>query len=198
MININTITQEEYKKIERPIVVNYGFCSSPFGNCLIGITAKAICYLAFLNSDNREKALESLRLQWPNALLKEDKAAAQNTVLLIFQEGADKELNLYLKGTPFQIKVWQALLSLDVGSLVSYEEVAKAVERLDAVRAVASAIAQNKIAYLIPCHRVIHKSAKARGVMSYSYAFGSEIKKALLGWEANTCHPELVSGFQEA
>lgn len=125
------------------------------------------------------KFLKEFSQNWSNALLKEDNFSTKTIAQKLFYEPLQNhKFNLFLKGTPFQIKVWEALLKIPFGSVTSYSSIASAIENNSAMRAVGSAVGANPVAFLIPCHRVI----RTEGVIG-NYHWGSERKSAMLGWE---------------
>lgn len=158
----------------------YGFSDSPFGEIIVASTKKGICDLQFLDN-NRMQVIHELGQRWgvytPTTL---DNAMAETVARVIFK-GAPKRLTIDLRGTGFQIEVWKAVQKIPFGQTASYRDIANRIGKPNAVRAVASAIAQNSIAMLIPCHRVIHSD----GTIS-EYHWGKELKKKLLEWEAST------------
>jgi AraC family transcriptional regulator of adaptative response/methylated-DNA-[protein]-cysteine methyltransferase len=147
---------------------------------LIGLTDRGICYFAFVDQSEGE-VIDTLVDQWPGASMVEDHLATLRLVEPIFD--LDKRrttpLSLHLRGTNFQLKVWEALLHIPSGAVISYEGLASFAERPGASRSVGSALARNPIAVLIPCHRVIRKLGDFG-----NYRYGTIRKKALLGWEA--------------
>jgi AraC family transcriptional regulator of adaptative response/methylated-DNA-[protein]-cysteine methyltransferase len=173
------VTPGEFKHKGAGLTILYGFHLSPFGKCLVGITGRGICHLAFVQPGERSQALAELQKAWPEASLQEDPQATRPLIGQIFnlseQPGA---LGLHLCGTNFQIKVWEALLRIPPGTVVSYEDLAVSVGMPQAARAVGHAVARNPIPVLIPCHRVIRKSGEFG-----DYHYGAARKKALLGWE---------------
>ncbi len=176
------VTPGEYKTRGQGLEITCGFHPSPFGECLVGMTQRGICFLAFVPAGGREKALRQLKKQWAGAEFREDARATRPCASHIFNprvfRGA-RPLTLFLKGTNFQLKVWEALLKTAPGSVVSYEDLAERVGRHGAARAVGNAVARNPVAFLIPCHRVIQKT----GVIG-NYRWGPARKKAMLAWEA--------------
>lgn len=176
------VTPGEFKQQGAGLTIQYGFHSSPFGDCLIAITERGICGLSFVEDGDRTAALATLQANWPQAKLLEDQAATRPFIEPIFglSNGSKRpSLPLYLKGTNFQIQVWQALLKIPAGTAVSYGDVAQMIGKPKAARAVGSAVSQNPIGYLIPCHRVIRQSGELG-----QYRWGNGRKKAILGWEA--------------
>lgn len=161
--------------------ISYGFHRTPFGECLIAFSDQGVCHLSFVDG-NPEEALKILQKEWPKTQLQENTAATQKLIQSLFEKTNPKEshIQIHLKGTPFQVAVWDVLLTIKRGTTVSYQDIAYALEQPTAVRAVASAIANNRIAFIVPCHRVIAKSGKI-----HKYRWGTERKKALLDWEAD-------------
>ncbi|MBV7331956.1 methylated-DNA--[protein]-cysteine S-methyltransferase [Chloroflexi bacterium TSY] len=207
LINVEAVSPGEYKSSGKDIEIRYGFHDTPFGICLLGVTDRGICTLSFLSSQEngagKTTALQMLKTDWSSATLIEKPEETMPLVEQIFpqnvknldesssQEDANKtvsikqqlnpsqrQVNLLLRGTNFQIKVWEALLKIPVGGLWSYSDVAREIGNPKAVRAVGSAVGVNPVAYLIPCHRVIRKSGAIR-----DYRWGALRKKALVVWE---------------
>lgn len=175
-VTVEGVTPGEYKKGGEGVHVRYGFAESPFGEALIGWTDRGICAVEFVAE--RTAALKGLKGRWPKATLARSDTAAKARARRIFATGPSKQ-PLLLSGTPFQVKVWEALLRIPAGRAVSYGELAKAVGKPKAARAVGSAVGANSIAYLIPCHRVL-RSAGVAG----EYRWGAARKKAILAWES--------------
>lgn len=179
-INCEAMTPGEFKNQAEGLRIAYGFHSSPFGECLLAVTERGICGLVFVDGGRHVEALREMQQNWPKAIFAEDPAQTQPLVERIFNPAEQQTpLTVILKGTNFQIKVWQALLKIPPGSVASYEDIAAQLGQPGAVRAVASATARNPVGYVIPCHRVIRKM----GVFG-DYHWGKARKKAILGWEA--------------
>lgn len=178
MLNVIAATPGDVKSGGLGLNIRYGFHGSPFGMALIATTDRGLCNLAFTQEDNRGELLGELRQRWPNASLAEDVAATRGVARQVFGD-AGGAVTLLLKGTNFQIRVWEALLRVPAGRAVTYEDIAHTIGQPAAVRAVGAAVGQNPIAYLIPCHRVLRKS----GVFG-EYHWGATRKKALLAWES--------------
>jgi len=178
-INIEGMTPGEYKNGGENLSINYSFAESPFGNILVASTAKGICHIAF--ADDEKKALEALQKVFPNADYKQMVDLVQQNVLYIFTHDWSKlnQIKLHLKGTEFQLKVWETLLKIPMGQLTTYGNIAKQIQQPNASRAVGTAIGDNPVAFLIPCHRVIQST----GVFG-QYHWGSTRKTAMIGWEA--------------
>jgi AraC family transcriptional regulator of adaptative response/methylated-DNA-[protein]-cysteine methyltransferase len=180
-VAVEAVTPGEYKALGDGLEVRYGVASSPFGQCLVGVTARGVCGLEFVTSADRSAAVERLHRAWPGARLTEDAGAARTTADRVFGPGGGRRepITLFLKGTNFQLKVWQALLRIPAGAATSYGALAEAIDQPEAARAVGGAVGRNPVAYLIPCHRVLRESGKFG-----DYRWGAERKQAMLGWEA--------------
>ena len=178
-INIEGMTPGEYKNGGENLSINYSFAESPFGNILVASTPKGICHIAF--ADDEKKALEILQKTFPNADYKQMVDLVQQNVLYIFTHDWSKlnQVKLHLKGTEFQLKVWETLLKIPMGQLTTYGNIAKQLQQPNAARAVGTAIGDNPVAFLIPCHRVIQST----GVFG-QYHWGGTRKTAMIGWEA--------------
>ena len=178
-INIEGMTPGEYKNGGENLSINYSFAESPFGNILVASTPKGICHIAF--ADDEKKALEMLQKTFPNADYKQMVDLVQQNVLYIFTHDWSKlnQVKLHLKGTEFQLKVWETLLKIPMGQLTTYGNIAKQLQQPNAARAVGTAIGDNPVAFLIPCHRVIQST----GVFG-QYHWGGTRKTAMIGWEA--------------
>lgn len=161
--------------------ISYGLHPSPFGECLIAVTDKGICHFSFIPDNDPDAAVSGLIAEWCNARIVRDQSVTDGLVDKVFnlpQDRSRSRLNLYIRGTNFQLKVWEALMRIPPGCMVSYEDVAYIAGRPDAVRAAASAVARNPVSYIIPCHRVIRKM----GVIN-DYRWGRDKKMAILGRE---------------
>ena len=178
-INIEGMTPGEYKNGGENLSINYSYAESPFGNILVASTSKGICYMAF--ADDEKEALESLQKKFPRAIHKQMVDLIQQNALYIFTHdwGKLNTIKLHLKGTAFQIKVWETLLKIPMGQLSTYGGIAKGIHNPKASRAVGSAIGDNPVAFLIPCHRVIQSTGNFG-----QYHWGSNRKTAIIGWEA--------------
>jgi AraC family transcriptional regulator of adaptative response/methylated-DNA-[protein]-cysteine methyltransferase len=184
-IKLDAATPGEIKSGGKGLKIDYGIGPSPFGECLLALSARGICYLAFIDRVNPETVVGDLISLWPAAELNPDNVKIQKTIKTIFSPaGAGKKttLNAYVRGSRFQVQVWRALLKIPEGRLISYGGLAQKIKQPDAARAVGNAVAANPIAYLIPCHRVIRNS----GVIG-NYRWGSRRKKALITYEAARC-----------
>ncbi len=178
-INIEGMTPGEYKNGGENLSINYSFAESPFGNILVASTAKGICHIAF--ADDEKKALNELQALFPLATYRQMVDLTQQNVLYIFTHDWSKlnQIKLHLKGTDFQLKIWETLLKIPMGQLATYGNIARQIDKPQASRAVGKAIGDNPVAFLIPCHRVIQST----GVFG-QYHWGSIRKTAMIGWEA--------------
>jgi AraC family transcriptional regulator of adaptative response/methylated-DNA-[protein]-cysteine methyltransferase len=178
-IKIEGMTPGEYKNGGAQLQINYSFAESPFGSLIVAATPKGICYMAF--ADDSDLAFQELQQLFPNAKYRQVLDMIQQNALYIFGKDWSRlqELKLHLKGTDFQIKVWETLLKVPVGELSTYSAIASAIDNPKASRAVGSAVGDNPVAFLIPCHRVI----KSTGELG-QYHWGSPRKTAMIGWEA--------------
>ncbi len=175
------VTPGEYKARGAGLEIFWGWAQSPFGPSLVLATARGLCGLAFSSDDPAAKAATFADMQgrWPAATYREDRAAIAKIAGHLFAEKRDESLKLVLYGSPWQIKVWEALLAIPPGQLVSYDDIASLIGAKRASRAVGTAVGANPISWLVPCHRVIRKS----GVISH-YHWGRPRKLAMIGWEA--------------
>jgi len=180
-VTLDAITPGEYKNRGMGLNIAYGTHDTRFGRCLIGVTERGLCAFHFVGEDGPAPLLDHVRSTWPNAHLIEDTTATQPIITRILHQAREqpgRPLHLLVKGTNFQVKVWQALLRIPPGRILAYEDVARLAGHRSP-RAVSTAIAQNPIGYLIPCHRVVRKTGELGG-----YRWGRSRKKALFGWEA--------------
>jgi len=181
-IQIEGMTPGEYRQGGKNLHIYYSHTETLFGNILIASTEKGICHISFVQ-DKPEP--EAVRSRFPAAVLEQKTDRHQQQALKLFRDDwSDLDrVKLHLKGTPFQIKVWNALLQIPMGSLKSYLAIAKQTGDARASRAVGTAVGSNPVAYLIPCHRVITSSGNLGG-----YHWGIDRKSAIIGWEAARQH----------
>ncbi|QNF33762.1 methylated-DNA--[protein]-cysteine S-methyltransferase [Adhaeribacter swui] len=179
-VNIEGMTPAEYKNGGKTLTINYSFAATLFGNMIIASTAKGVCYMAF--HENEKLSLAALQAKFQNATFRQHQDLVQQNALLFFNHDWTQlnQVKLHLKGTPFQLKVWEALLKIPLGQLATYGSIARQVELPHASRAVGTAIGSNPVAFLIPCHRVIQASGNLGG-----YMWGTTRKKVIIGWEAS-------------
>ncbi|MDC8105059.1 bifunctional helix-turn-helix domain-containing protein/methylated-DNA--[protein]-cysteine S-methyltransferase [Chryseobacterium sp. PTM-20240506] len=179
-VKIEGMSPAEFKNGGKSLRINHSFSESPFGNILVASTEKGICHLAFEN--NQEMALGNLKAQFPNASFYEKQDQFQKDALSIFGKDWNKlnTVKLHLKGTDFQLKVWESLLTIPMGKLSTYGNLAGKIGNPKASRAVGTAIGSNPVAFLIPCHRVIQSSGNMGG-----YRWGKDRKQLIIGWESS-------------
>lgn len=191
-VNFEAITPGEYKKNGKGLDITYGFHYTTFGECFIALTERGICALSFIDNEKREDAIDKLKDQWNLSNFIEDNNMAKEVIENIFTsrlvDNDYQKFKLLLKGTNFQIKVWEALISIPFGTLVSYKDIAMMIGKPTSSRAVGNAIARNPIAYVIPCHRVIREI----GVIN-NYRWGNARKKIMIGWEATKINENMES-----
>jgi AraC family transcriptional regulator of adaptative response/methylated-DNA-[protein]-cysteine methyltransferase len=188
-VTLEAMTPGEFKAGGSGLTITTGFHDSPFGECLIGLTDRGLCGLSFVVDGNHADAIAELRARWPGATFTENERATKRAAERVFaawagqrwepERGVDgakaTPLSVLVRGTNFQVRVWDALLRIPPGAVATYEDIASAVGQQGATRAVASAIARNPVAYLIPCHRVIRKTGAFGG-----YHWGTTRKIAML------------------
>ena len=167
----------EYARGGAGLTIRWGWFDSPFGPALVMATERGICGLAFAAETGAEPAMEDMRSRWPGARFVEDPGALRADVDAAFDRTG--EARVHLIGAPFQIKVWEALITIPSGQVTTYSELACAVGNPRAVRAVGTAVGRNPVSWLIPCHRALRKSGGLGG-----YHWGLPVKRALLAWEA--------------
>ncbi len=177
-IKIEGMTPGEYKNGGQNLIVNYSFAESPFGNILVASTPKGICHMAFF--DQKELAFEKLKRRFPNAVFNQVVDKIQQNALFIFTRDWREldQIKLHLRGTDFQLKVWDTLLKIPKGELTTYGSISEHINKPKASRAVGTAIGKNPVAFLIPCHRVIQSTGDFG-----QYHWGSIRKTAIIGWE---------------
>ena len=180
-IKIEGMTPGEYKNGGEQLAINYSFADTPFGIILVASTHAGICYMAFAD-DNETEAFTLLQYRFPNASYHRLTDQHQQNALFIFTQDWSKlnQIKLHLKGTAFQLKVWETLLKVPVGGLTTYARLAGELNNPKACRAVGSAVGDNPVAFLIPCHRVIRSTGEIG-----QYHWGSTRKNAMIGWEAS-------------
>ena len=181
-INFVAMTPGEYKNLGANLEIHYGFHPTPFGECLLATTQRGICGLRFTTEKDNVAILATLEQEWSLAKFIENPSITKPLIQQIFRTDPSVDtprFHLLLKGTNFQVQVWQALLLIPSGAMVSYQDVANYVSKPTAFRAIGNAVGNNPVAYLIPCHRVISKTGNF-----HQYRWGSTRKQAILGWEA--------------
>jgi AraC family transcriptional regulator of adaptative response/methylated-DNA-[protein]-cysteine methyltransferase len=181
MVTLEAASPGEWKRQGAGAWIHWGFAESPFGHCSIGWNTRGICHLEFLDTGSGDGEPTELKSGWAAAELTRDDRQAQRRCDQIFNrnQGSSTRLSAYIRGTPFQVKVWRALLRIPSGCLSTYGQIARTIGEPRAVRAVGSACGQNPVAYLIPCHRVIRETGIVQG-----YRWGAARKRAIVAWEA--------------
>lgn len=191
------VTPGEYARRGAGLEVSYGFHDTPFGDCLLMMTNRGLCALAFADPGQREPTVVDMRRRWPNAAYLPDggtTAPIMETIAYhlgwLRAPGPLESIGLFLMGTSFQVKVWEGLRRIPAGDMASYNAVGEMIGRFGSARAVAGAVAANPIALLVPCHRVIRKSGMIGG-----YYWGVSRKRAILGWEASRVAEASIRSF---
>lgn len=187
-VKIEGMTPGEYKNKGENLTINYSLAESLFGRILVASTHKGVCYMGF--SDNKEIAFSELQKHFPKASFVEQTDEIQQNALQIYSQDWSKinKIKLHLKGTDFQLKVWETLLKIPTGNLATYGDIAKSINNPNASRAVGTAIGNNPIAFLIPCHRVIQSTGIFGG-----YMWGTTRKTAIIGWEASKINSSKIT-----
>ena len=179
LVTTDAITPGEARKKGAGVELLHGFGSSPFGEALVAWNRRGVSFLGFCHATGREAAKADLRSRWPGATLARDDQGAEKLLYSIFEQARSGPIDVWLRGSPFQLKVWEALLAIPEGAFASYGEIAKFAGHPGAARAVGSAIGSNPVAWLIPCHRVV----RAAGELG-DYHWGRAMKSAMTGLEA--------------
>lgn len=181
-VTLEAASPGEMKNGGAGMQIEYGFAETPFGQALIAETKRGICHLSFVDGHGRNSARNLLTSQWPNAKLNRNDARIAELSAKIFTQVRDRAsrptLRAFVRGTPFQLRVWRALLRVPSGSLTTYGRLAQAIGQSQAARAVGSAVGANPIAFIIPCHRVIRET----GALG-NYHWDPIRKRAIVGWE---------------
>lgn len=177
-VSIDAVSPGEYARHGEGILVRYGIHESPFGKCLIGVTERGINFLRFLDESDLEIHVAELQEEWHRSTLQQDQKTTAPIVKSIFHNADKETFLLHLKGTNFQLKVWEALLRIPEKCFISYHDLAKRIGEPTATRAVANAVGKNPIAHLIPCHRVLRNSGALGG-----FRWGVERKQVMLARE---------------
>jgi len=187
-VTIEGMTPGEFKSGGAGLTIRYRFAESPFGKVIVASTPKGVCHLHFY--DGEADSLSLLQLRFPNASLRPGPDQFQQDALSIFRKDWEDlgQIKLHLAGTAFQLKVWESLLSIPMGMLSTYGEIAGKIGQPNASRAVGAAIGRNPVAFLIPCHRVIQCSGKPGG-----YRWGADRKSSMIGWEASNEEQNIVA-----
>lgn len=182
-VSFEAVTPGDYKRSGEGLTIVYGIHPTVFGRCLIALTPRGVCHLSFVSELQPSRAAQLLSREWSKACLKYAPRITRPLLRTIFQSRSRHPVKLLLKGTNFQVKVWEALLRIPRGRLISYQGLAQKMGKPSSARAVSRAVAANPIALLIPCHRVIHQNGIVDG-----YRWKTERKKAMLVWESAASH----------
>lgn len=181
-VSVEAVTPGQFKSAGAGVQIRYAYVHTPFGKALLAISEKGVTDLIFVDDLDEEQVIAELKGRWPSAVIKGDRDATSEMANRIFarkpEHAGNEQIHLLLRGTNFQIRVWRALLRIPEGSVVSYSDVAKYIDRSDAVRAVAGAVGRNPVAWIIPCHRVLGSSGEIGG-----YRWGIARKKIMLAKE---------------
>ena len=180
-VQLEAASPGEFKAGGAGMEIRYSVIGGPFGDAFIAVTPRGICKLSFLSNNNIEQQIVDLNAQWPAAKLVNQASETTQMVEALFagKQTINGPLSLYVKGTNFQINVWRALLQIEPGCINSYAQVAAAVGKPSAYRAVGTAIGSNQVAFFIPCHRVLQQSGQIGG-----YLWGETRKHAIHAWES--------------
>ncbi len=183
-VTLEAASPGEMKKQGAGLKITFGFAASPFGETLIGETKRGICHLSFVDPAGRDRAEHDLQSEWAAASFHRSDGRAAKLAAVIFSrddaKDAPRKLRAFLRATPFQLRVWRALLRVPAGALVTYGRLSSAIAQPGAARAVGSAVGANPIAFLIPCHRVIRETGVLGG-----YRWDPIRKRAMIGWEGS-------------
>ncbi len=181
MVATKAVTPGEYAARGAGLEIRWGVHDSPFGECLIGVTNRGVCSLRFIDTDGTNETFEELRSEWSRATFVRDDAATAEVCRAIFDPAMEREepITLLLRGTNFQLRVWEALLHIPPSCIISYSDLAERLGKPTATRAVASAVGANPLGYVIPCHRVLRASGALGG-----YRWGLDRKLVMLEYES--------------
>jgi len=188
-VNVEAMTPGEFKAKGAGLKINFGFHPSPFGECLLALTERGISGLGFVGEEGRAQALKDFKQRWPAAEFRENPEKTRSAIARIFssrKRNGSNPVKVFLMGTNFQVKVWEALLRIPQGAMASYQDLARRLGKPSAARAVGSAVGRNPISFLIPCHRAVRKMG-----ITGNYHWGAARKKAILAWEAARCSGDL-------
>ena len=181
-VTMEGMTPGEFKRAAKGLEIRYGIGPTPFGPALIANTSRGICHLSFVAQQRAAEVIDGLHQAWPGASFVADTSSSAELLGNIFEppgDGRRPGLSLWVSGSNFQIQVWRALLRVPFGGMLSYRQLAELIGRPSAARAVGTAVGANRIAYLIPCHRVLRGNGEFG-----EYHWGSTRKAAIDGWEA--------------
>ena len=180
LVTTEALTPGEARSRASGVPLSYGFGGSPFGQALIAWSSRGICFLGFTMEQGPDGALDAFRRQWINAVFVEDTAGAERRLHKVFEDCGEAPLPVWLRGSPFQLKVWEALLAIPEDINVTYGQIARSIGKPGAAQAVGKAVGSNPVSWLIPCHRVIRQLGELGG-----YRWGLGTKSAMIGLEAS-------------
>jgi AraC family transcriptional regulator of adaptative response/methylated-DNA-[protein]-cysteine methyltransferase len=183
LITTQAMTPGEAKRKGMGVAMSYGYGATPFGKALLAWTGRGVCFLGFCHEHGKQHAWRDLAGQWPDADLSEDNLGAETKLAQIFTEKEQQQLKIWLRGSPFQLRIWEALLKIPAGTHCTYGQLATFSGNAKACRATGSAIGRNPVAWIIPCHRVINSLGETGG-----YRWGTNTKKAIIGYEASLAY----------
>jgi AraC family transcriptional regulator of adaptative response/methylated-DNA-[protein]-cysteine methyltransferase len=172
----------EWKAGGEGLTMTYGYHPCPFGMALVMLAPRGLAGLALADAGKERSALNDMKARWPKAKYVEDFAATAATARRIFDAALwkpEQPLRVVLIGTDFEVRVWEKLLTIPVGKLTTYSDIAARTGKPKAARAVGAAVGKNPISFVVPCHRVVGKNGDVTG-----YHWGLTRKRAMLGWEA--------------
>ncbi|MDD4922111.1 MAG: methylated-DNA--[protein]-cysteine S-methyltransferase [Bacteroidales bacterium] len=178
-MSIEAMTADEYGNQGKNLEIHFSFSEGPFGKMMVASTQKGLCSISLVYDET--VAMDHLKKKFPKAVYKEVKEHSHQKALAFLTDNCHTPdpVKLHLKGTDFQVKVWRALLTIPFGKLVSYGDIARQINHPKAYRAVGSAVGDNPVFFLVPCHRVIQANGECG-----NYYWGTEVKKAIIGWES--------------
>ena len=179
LITTQAMTPGEAKKRGLGVKIQYGYGATPFGEAMLAWTKRGICFLGFCHEKGRQVTREHFSQQWPDAELSRDDLRASDKLAEIFNEKEHQQLKIWLRGSPFQLQVWEALLKLPIGTHCTYGQLASFSGHQGANQATGTAVGRNPVSWLIPCHRVINSMGALGG-----YRWGTNTKQAIIGYEA--------------
>jgi len=179
IVTTEALTPGEARRRGAGVDMDYGFAMTPFGRSLVAWTGRGITFLGFCHDRSPEDALNELRGQWPDARLRQSDASAAELLEGVFAGVHKQPIRVWLRGSPFQLKVWEALLAIPPGAHCTYGQIARFLGQPGAGRAVGTAVGRNPVSLIIPCHRVITSLGGPGG-----YRWGVDTKLAIIGFEA--------------
>lgn len=180
LITTEALTPGQVRTRGEGVSLEYGFDGTPFGEALVCWNDRGLSFLGFCDELGKAEALAQLRATWTNAAFSENQAEAGRWLIEVFAESREQPLPVWLRGSRFQLKIWEALLAVPSASLVTYGALARYAGKPAAARAVGTALGANPLAWIIPCHRVIRQMGEFG-----RYRWGAVAKRAMIGMEAS-------------